>query len=164
MTLQRPLGALQLRALTNLASLNSGTWHRGCVWQIGAPSQTEHILDSLVRRGLAMKSSASNRYRITEAGLNALGWYTCHECTRLTRLPFTGDFLQADRHVRCAECFRLSSCGLCERCSGECQDFRPGPRVNVQHLAVSPECRDVLAGEDLAGVRAAGPARACNLR
>jgi hypothetical protein len=163
-TLQRPLGALQRRALTNLASLNSGKWYRGCGWQIGAPSQTEYILDSLVRRGFATKSSASGRYRIAEAGLNELGWYTCHDCTRLTRLPFTGDFLRTDRRVRCAECFQLTSCGLCERCSGECQDFRPGPRVTVHHLAVSTACRDVLSGKEFPVAGASGPTRVGNLR
>ncbi|MFE2640114.1 hypothetical protein ACFXKF_36120 [Streptomyces scopuliridis] len=162
MSQYRALGSLQVRALTHLASRNSGTWYRGCDWQIGSPSQTEHILDSLVRRGFATKASGSGTYRIAELGLNELGWYTCHDCTRLTRLKFTGDFRRTDRHVRCAECFTLTSCGLCERCSGECQDFRPGPRVHVLHLAVSTVCRDALASKDEA--RAPAPLRVGNLR
>ncbi len=68
MSADRALGALQLRALTYLASRNSGTWHRGCDWQIGSPSQTEHILDSLVRRGLVARTTGSGVYRVTEAG------------------------------------------------------------------------------------------------
>ncbi|WP_331750888.1 hypothetical protein OG215_36730 (plasmid) [Streptomyces globisporus] len=156
----RALGALQLRALTHLASRNSGTWHRGCDWQIGSPSQTEHILDSLVRRGLVARTTGSGVYRVTEAGLNELGWFTCDDCTRLTRLTFTGDFRRTDRRVRCAECFVLTSHGLCERCSGACQDFRPGPRVHVLHLAVSTTCRDLvgLEGAAPALLRAGRPA------
>ncbi|MER0476951.1 hypothetical protein ABR737_01030 [Streptomyces sp. Edi2] len=149
---QRPLGPLQQRALINLAALNSGSWKRGCGWQIGTPSQTERILDSLAERGFASKTTASGRFDATEAGLNYLGWYTCHTCTRLTRRPHRGHFLGTDRHIRCQMCFKETSIGLCERCSGECQSFRPGPRVSVYHLAVSRICHDVLitatAGQD----------------
>ncbi|GLF98204.1 hypothetical protein [Streptomyces yaizuensis] len=164
MTSAPSLGVLQSRALALLASRNSGTWYRGCGWQIGSASRTGQVLGSLVRRGLVTRPDARGRYRITEAGLAELGWFTCCDCTRLTRLPFRGDFRRTDRRVRCAECFQRTSHGLCEHCSGHCQRFRPGLRVNVRHLAVSAICREIMAHVFTAVPTPAFPSRAGNLR
>ncbi|MER6126548.1 hypothetical protein ABT173_28815 [Streptomyces sp. NPDC001795] len=83
----RPLGRLQRTALGSLARLNSGTWTPGCGWEIESVARTMQVLDSLVERGYAAKTSATGRYTITESGLNALGWASCRLCTRLIRLP-----------------------------------------------------------------------------
>ena len=83
----RPLGRLQRTALGSLARLNSGTWTPGCGWEIESTARTMQILDSLVERGYAAKTSATGRYSITESGLNALGWASCRLCTRLIRRP-----------------------------------------------------------------------------
>ncbi|MFD7554194.1 hypothetical protein ACFV9E_06595 [Streptomyces sp. NPDC059835] len=141
---QRPLGRLQLIALNHLASRHSGTWERGCDWQIGSPGETERILDSLVERDMATRTSASRRYTITEEGLNHLGWYSCHTCPRLTMRPHRGHFLGVDRYIRCSECYAMTTVGPCEHCTGACQGFHPGPRVRAGHLKVSRACHDLL--------------------
>ncbi|WP_432156130.1 hypothetical protein [Streptomyces sp. bgisy153] len=143
----RPLGRSQLRALESLARLNAGSWTPDTGWRIGTLSQTLRVLDSLVRRELVTRTTASGRYRITEAGLNELGWHTCADCSRLTRRPYRGHFLGTDRHKRCEGCFELTTYGLCERCDGECTDFLPDRRIGAYHLKVSRTCLGVMCAE-----------------
>lgn len=143
----RPLGRSQLQALGALARLNAGSWTAQTGWRIGNLSNTVRVLDSLVRRDFAVRTGASGRYTVTEAGLNELGWHTCTDCGRLTRRPYLGHFLGTDRRTRCEGCFELTAYGLCERCDGECTDFLPVRRIRAYHLKVSRTCLDVLCAE-----------------
>ncbi|MFJ3182463.1 hypothetical protein ACIPJN_29305 [Streptomyces sp. NPDC086796] len=142
-----PLGRSQLSALHSLARLNAGSWTPQSQWRIGSLSNTLRVLDSLVRREFATRTTASGRYSITEAGLNELGWTTCADCGRLTRRPYFGHFLGTDRYKRCEGCFELTTYGLCERCDGECSDFLPERRIGAYHLKVSRTCLDVMCAE-----------------
>ncbi|MFF4933303.1 hypothetical protein ACFY2H_31095 [Streptomyces griseofuscus] len=147
----RPLGRIQLQALDSLARLNAGSWTPQSGWRIGNLSHTLRVLDSLVRREFATRTTASGCYAITEGGLNELGWYTCADCGRLTRRPYPGHFLGTDRRKRCEGCFDLTTYGLCERCDGECTDFLPDRRIGAYHLKVSRTCLDVMCAEANAG-------------
>ncbi|MFF9436816.1 hypothetical protein ACF1BP_24125 [Streptomyces sp. NPDC014735] len=100
----RPLGRHQLNVLSALARLNGGAWTAGCGWQLRSATYTIRVLDTLVQRGYATRTSATARYTITEAGLNALGWYTCGSCTRLTRSPAIERSPDAAPRVRCSWC------------------------------------------------------------
>lgn len=143
----RPLGRSQLLALDSLARLNAGTWTAQNGWQIGNLSNTLRVLDSLVGRGFASRTTASRHYTITESGLNELGWHTCTDCGRLTRRPYVGHFLGTDRRKRCEGCFDLTTYGLCERCDGECTDLLPDQRIGAYHLKVSRTCLAVMYAE-----------------
>ncbi|MET9779373.1 hypothetical protein ABZ023_34935 [Streptomyces sp. NPDC006367] len=99
----RPLGRHQRTVLSALARHNGGTWTAGCSWQLRSAAHTARILDTLVPRGYVTRSTGTGRYTITEAGLNALGWYTCGSCTRLTRTPVI-EHTSLQRHVRCSWC------------------------------------------------------------
>ncbi|MER8119105.1 hypothetical protein [Streptomyces sp. NPDC094031] len=101
----RPLGRHQLTVLSTLARLNGGAWSAGCSWQFRSADCTARILDTLVQRGYVTRATGTGRYAITEGGLNALGWYTCGNCTRLTRTPV----IERRRHAqgqraRCSWC------------------------------------------------------------
>ncbi|MFJ4700573.1 hypothetical protein ACIP5N_21660 [Streptomyces sp. NPDC088768] len=100
----RPLGRHQLTVLSTLARLNGGVWSTGCSWQLRSAAYTARILDTLVQRGYVTRTTASGRYAIAEGGLNALGWYTCGNCTRLTRTPVIERGYAQGRHVRCSWC------------------------------------------------------------
>ncbi|MCX4826537.1 hypothetical protein OG883_43655 [Streptomyces sp. NBC_01142] len=100
----RPLGRHQLTVLGALARLNGGTWSAGCAWQLRSATYTARVLDTLVQRGYVTRTSESARYAITEDGLNALGWYTCEGCTRLTRSPAIEQPSASERRVRCSWC------------------------------------------------------------
>lgn len=133
---ERPLGRSQHAALHSLARVNGGSWSGGS-WQIGTPSNTARILDSLVERGLAARTSATRRYTITEPGLNALGLYTCCDCTRLTRYPLLVRPYGEQARTRCHWCAPATSSGLCERCGGSCTGGRPGPRITARGLEIA---------------------------
>lgn len=100
----RPLGRHQRTVLSSLARHNGGTWKADCSWQLRSAAFTARILDTLVQRGYVTRTTGSGRYAITEAGLNALGWYTCGSCTRLTRTPVIERHTAPDRRVRCSWC------------------------------------------------------------
>ncbi|MFI1312812.1 hypothetical protein ACH4TS_22110 [Streptomyces albidoflavus] len=100
----RPLGRHQLTVLSTLARLNGGTWSDGCSWQLRSAAYTARILDTLVQRGYVTRTTASGRYAITESGLNTLGWYTCGNCTRLTRTPVIERRHAQGQRVRCSWC------------------------------------------------------------
>ncbi|MFF9785704.1 hypothetical protein [Streptomyces nigrescens] len=102
--MSRPLGRDQVAALKNLARLNGGVWTADCGWQIRTAAYTKRVLDSLVRRGTVSKTSATSQYAITEAGFNALGWWSCAQCTRLTRNPQTRRSPSEGRQRRCSWC------------------------------------------------------------
>ncbi|MEW1760420.1 hypothetical protein AB0393_28400 [Streptomyces cyaneofuscatus] len=100
----RPLGRHQLAALSALARLNGGTWSVDCTWRLHSVAYTVRVLDTLVERGLATRTSATARYAITEQGFNRLGWFTCGRCTRLTRFPVVAEHGLYRRQVRCSWC------------------------------------------------------------
>ncbi|MFF4205610.1 hypothetical protein ACFYZ8_33735 [Streptomyces sp. NPDC001668] len=155
-----PLGHRQNSALQKLASHNSGSWTPACGWLIGTASETRRIPDSLAARGLAVRTSVRPpRYTITVKGLAELGWYTCADCSRLTRRPY---FARTDgqRIVRCEQCHELSTFGLCERCDGDCSDGLPVPRIGAWHLMLSRTCLAVMYCEsaEAAGARLCGNA------
>jgi hypothetical protein len=102
--LARPLGRHQLTVLSALARLNGGAWNTGCAWHLHSAAYTARVLDTLVQRGHVTRTSESARYAITEDGLNALGWYTCESCTRLTRSPVIEQPSTSERRVRCSWC------------------------------------------------------------
>jgi hypothetical protein len=133
---ERPLGRSQHAALQSLARVNGGSWLGDC-WQIGTLSNTARILDSLVERGLATRTTATRRYTITEPGLNALGFFTCCDCARLTRYPLLVRPYGARARTRCHWCAPATSSGLCERCGGSCTGGRPGPRITARGLEIA---------------------------
>ncbi|GGU49486.1 hypothetical protein [Streptomyces violascens] len=100
----RPLGHHQLTALSALARLSSGTWSPDCAWRLHSVAYTARVLNTLVEREYATRSSATGRYAITEQGLNRLGWFTCGNCTRLTRSPVFEQPCTSERQVRCSWC------------------------------------------------------------
>ncbi|MER0477211.1 hypothetical protein ABR737_02355 [Streptomyces sp. Edi2] len=100
----RPLGRHQLTALSALARLNGGTWSTDSAWRLHTVAYTVRVLNTLVERGYATRTSASARYAITEQGLNRLGWFTCGSCTRLTRDPVIEQPSASWRQVRCSWC------------------------------------------------------------
>ncbi|MBQ0890675.1 hypothetical protein KBZ94_38145 [Streptomyces sp. RM72] len=100
----RPLGRHQRTVLSALARHNGGTWTVGCSWQLRSAAYTTRVLDSLVERGYVTRTTGTRRYAITESGLNALGWYTCGSCTRLTRTPVIERPAARERRVRCSWC------------------------------------------------------------
>jgi hypothetical protein len=102
--LARPLGHHQLTVLSALARLNGGTWSADCAWYLHSAAYTVRVLNTLVQRGYATRTSATARYAITEQGLNVLGWYTCGGCTRLTRSPVIEQPSSSRRRVRCSWC------------------------------------------------------------
>lgn len=52
----RPLGGLQRHALEALARHNGGTWYPGAGWVWANTSTTVRLLESLVGRGLAVRT------------------------------------------------------------------------------------------------------------
>ncbi|MFG2210539.1 hypothetical protein [Streptomyces sp. NPDC048638] len=100
----RPLGRHQLAALSALARLNGGTWSADCAWRLHSVAYTVRVLNTLVERGFATRTSATARYAITEQGFNQLGWFTCGRCTRLTRSPLVTQHGSYHRQVRCSWC------------------------------------------------------------
>lgn len=72
----RPIGEIQLGVLDALDE--HGGWEPGCGWVWTTHAQTQKVLDTLVRRGLAKVSNidgrpGTRRYRITAEGREILG-------------------------------------------------------------------------------------------
>ncbi|MCX4784038.1 hypothetical protein [Streptomyces sp. NBC_01264] len=143
----RPLGRTQQLVLGALARLNGGVWYPGCGWTAGCDADTARTLDSLVRRGYVARASASGRYAITEGGLNALGWYSCARCTRLTRHPLPPHPAPGGRRVRCSWCPELPTATRGRQPSpaaghtsgsGPYHPARPGPAIPARAAAHTP--------------------------
>ena len=65
------------RAMLDCLKRHNGYWHSGCGWYWDTDSGTRRILDSLVRRGLVVRTESAKcfgpynarvRYDITEEG------------------------------------------------------------------------------------------------
>lgn len=77
----RPLGDTQRHVLWVLAKENNGTWYPGAGWYWANVSTTIRIMDSLVNRGLATKTTEKARrtndtypvYKVTDEGRKQAG-------------------------------------------------------------------------------------------
>jgi len=77
----RPLGDTQRHVLWTLSSHDNGIWYPGSNWVWANTSTTIRIMDSLARRGLAIKRMRESRltgekyphYTITDEGRKVAG-------------------------------------------------------------------------------------------